>query len=185
MGSDRSRFDIVMGGSGGQGVLTAGLLLARTGMAQYQHVSWFPSYMAAMRGGSSDCTVILSENIINSPILSKTQAVIAMDQTSYARVSNFVADGGILIYNSSLIHDVAGRDEITVVSLPANQLAQGLGSIQVANLILLGAYLEIKRPLSFDEVKSELEQMLKEEKRENLLPLNIRALEQGIRAVSN
>ncbi|MDY6844862.1 MAG: 2-oxoacid:acceptor oxidoreductase family protein, partial [Thermodesulfobacteriota bacterium] len=62
MGSDRSRFDIVMGGSGGQGVLTAGLLLARTGMAQYQHVSWFPSYMAAMRGGSSDCTVILSEN---------------------------------------------------------------------------------------------------------------------------
>jgi len=96
-----SRHDVIMTGVGGKGVLTAGLLLAQAGMARYRNVLWFPSYQAAMRGGPSECTVILSDEDIASPILTQAQALVVMDSSQLRAFEGRVKPGGILITESA------------------------------------------------------------------------------------
>ncbi len=170
---------VKLGGLGGQGVLTAGLLLAQAGMNSFKHVTWFPSYSAAMRGGEVDCTVVLSHKGINSPIISRPEIVVAMSLFSLDQLEEKVAEGGMLFLDSSVIKRETKRDDLRIFKIPASDLAVKLGSHQASNLILLGALAKATEILSLEDIKVELDRKLEEEGKESLIPLNRQALERG------
>ncbi len=177
------RAEVVMAGIGGRGVLLAGKLLAEAAMSSFSHVIWFPSYAAAMRGGPCECTVIISEAEIASPVLSTSEAVIIMEDSQLNDFISRVKPGGMLFIDSSIVNNTIKRSDIEVVSVPATELALKLGEGQVSNLVLLGAYLEKRKIISIGAVEAELGSKLAGRK-EALLNLNKLALAEGARAVS-
>jgi 2-oxoglutarate ferredoxin oxidoreductase subunit gamma len=176
------RHDVIMAGVGGRGVLMAGLLLAQAGMTEYRNVLWFPSYASTMRGGPCECTVILSNNSIASPMLSRAQAVIIMETSQAEPFENRVQPGGIAVVESTGLSEKMRRDDITTLYIPAVERAVALGNAQVMNLLLLGAYLETTRVLSPEAIDNVLENRLAGRGREQLLALNKRALREGMKA---
>lgn len=170
---------VKLGGLGGQGVLTAGLLLAQAGMNSFKFVTWFPSYSAAMRGGEVDCTVILSQKEINSPIISRPEIVVVMSLFSLDMFEDKVAPGGMLFMDSSVVKREIQRKELKVFKIPASDIAADLGSNQVSNLVLLGAVSKATGILPLEEIETELKRKLREEGKESLIPLNKQALERG------
>jgi len=185
-GREAIRHEVIMAGVGGRGVLMAGLLLAQAGMTEYPNVLWFPSYATAMRGGPCECTVVLSNSAIASPALSRAQAVIIMERSEVKPFQSRVRSGGIAIVESTGVPEKMDRDDITAVYVPAVEKAVALGNAQVANLLLLGAYVEMTRAVSSTPVVSPeaidrvLEQRLAG--REQILDLNRRALREGMDA---
>ena len=131
--------DIVLAGFGGQGILLMGQLLAYAGMIENRHVSWIPSYGPEMRGGTANCSVIIADEPVGSPIVTEPNLVVAMNLPSLDKFEPAIQPGGILIINSSLIQKEATRSDISVYKVPANALAQELGNLKVANMIVLGA----------------------------------------------
>jgi 2-oxoglutarate ferredoxin oxidoreductase subunit gamma len=176
------RHDVIMAGVGGRGVLMAGLLLAQAGMTEYRNVLWFPSYASTMRGGPCECTVILSNNSIASPMLSRTQAVIIMETSQAEPFENRVQSGGIAIVESTGLSEKMRRDDITTLYIPAVERAVALGNAPVMNLLLLGAYIETTRVLNPEAIDKVLENRLAGRGREQLLALNKHALREGMKA---
>jgi 2-oxoglutarate ferredoxin oxidoreductase subunit gamma len=172
-----------MTGVGGKGVLTAGLLLAQAGMARYRNVLWFPSYQAAMRGGPSECTVILSDEDIASPILTQAQALVVMDSSQLRAFEGRVKPGGILITESAGLKEEISRKDVQTFTIPAVEAALGLGEIQTSNLFLLGAYLALTDAISPELIEGELEKRFSG--RDKALRLNKQALRQGMSLVAN
>jgi 2-oxoglutarate ferredoxin oxidoreductase subunit gamma len=170
---------VKLGGLGGQGVLTAGLLLAQAGMNSFKFATWFPSYSAAMRGGEVDCTVILSQKEINSPIISRPEIVVVMSLFSLDMFEEKVLPNGMLFLDSSVVKREIKRKDLQVFKIPASDIAVELSSSQVSNLILLGAVLKATNIFPLEEIEIELERKLKEEGKESLLPINKQALERG------
>src|SRR3989304_3066242 len=112
------RYDVIMTGVGGKGVLTAGLLLAQVGMNQYKNVLWFPSYQAAMRGGPCECSVVLSADDIASPILSQTQTLIVMDATQLKDFQDRVRPGRLFLAEKAGHREKIGRTDVKIVQIP-------------------------------------------------------------------
>ncbi|MFQ5827514.1 MAG: 2-oxoacid:acceptor oxidoreductase family protein [Dehalococcoidia bacterium] len=179
---DAPRHDVIMTGVGGKGVLTAGLLLAQAGMARYRNVLWFPSYQAAMRGGPSECTVILSDEDIASPILTQAQALVVMDPSQLQAFEGRVKPGGILITESAGLKEAISRKDVQTFTIPAVEAALGLGEIQTSNLFLLGAYLALTGAIPPELGEGELEKRFSS--REKALRLNKQALRQGMSLVA-
>ncbi len=175
------RHDVIMTGVGGKGVLTAGLLLAQAGMARYRNVVWFPSYQAAMRGGPSECTVILSDDDIASPILTQADALVVMDASQLKTFESRLKPGGILITESADLGDKISRKDVQTVTIPAVEKALGLGEIQTSNLFLLGAYLALTGAVPTELIEGELEK--KFSGKEKALRLNKQALHHGMSLV--
>lgn len=171
--------EVVIAGFGGQGVLLIGHLIAYAGMLEGKEVTWLPSYGPEIRGGTCNCTVVVSDQRIGSPIASQPAALIAMNRPSLDKFERTVIPGGTLIANSSLTDREPQRLDLRVILLPASELAQELGSSKVANLILLGAYLTATAVVSLVSVLDALSEIFPEEKH-HLLPLNHRALEAGM-----
>jgi len=176
-----TRHEVIMAGVGGRGVLMAGLLLAQAGMAEYDNVLWFPSYAGAMRGGPCECTVILSNDGIASPILPQAEAVIVMEISQVKRFENRIRPGGIAVVESTGLTEKMERDDIAVSYVPGIEKAVALGNAQVANLLLLGAYLEKTRVIDPEAIDGVLEKRLAGRGREQLLALNKQALRDGMR----
>lgn len=170
--------DVLIAGFGGQGVLLSGKLLAWAGMDEGYHVTWFPSYGAEMRGGTANCTVIMSDNEIGSPVVDSPGALIALNQASAEKFGPKVARGGLIVLNSSLVTGNFERRGVKVVCVPANDLAEGLGNPRVVNLVMLGAYLKASGTLGTRAVAMALGDVLPE-RHKGLLPVNIAALELG------
>lgn len=173
------RYDVIMTGVGGKGVLTAGLLLAQVGMNQYKNVLWFPSYQAAMRGGPCECTVVLSDDDIASPILSQTQTLIVMDATQLKDFQDRVKPGGLLLTEKAGHKEKIGRSDVKVVQIPAVELAINMGDGQASNLILLGAYIQLTGAISLSVMEKELEKRFAT--KQKALALNKKALNEGAR----
>jgi len=142
-------------------------------------VSWFPTYETWQRGGRVYCCIILSDGEILSPIISRAEVLFALDKPSLDLYEDSLIEGGLLVYDSTLIDRQVKRSDIRIIALPATKMAQDLGSIQVANLILLGNYLAVSKVLPMDVVKSTLRETLKEGNKEKLIPLNEKALKIG------
>lgn len=176
-----SYFEVAISGIGGQGALTIGRLLAEAGASQYPYASYFPNYGASMRGGDTECTVILSDQPIGSPAMLRPTAVIIMGDLPLEEYRDRVAAGGLMVVDSSLLPGKVGRDDLAVLSIPATETAIGLGNRQVANLVMLGAYVEATGAVPLKAVEAALEQRLAGGRREGLLELNRRALEAGAR----
>ncbi|HSL18022.1 MAG TPA: 2-oxoacid:acceptor oxidoreductase family protein [Methylomirabilota bacterium] len=144
--------DVIMAGFGGQGILLIGKILAYAGMREGKEVSWLPSYGPEMRGGTCNCTVVISDRPVGSPVIRSPRAVVAMNLPSLDKFEPDLRPGGLLIINTSLIDRGAARDDVTVVSVPANEIANELGNPRGANMIALGAYLGATGAVSLDGV---------------------------------
>jgi 2-oxoglutarate ferredoxin oxidoreductase subunit gamma len=170
---------IIIAGFGGQGILMIGKLLAHAGMMEGRNVTWLPSYGPEMRGGTANCNVIISEEIIGAPIVTTdATCVIAMNLPSLDRFEAAAQPGGLLLINSSLVPKHTSRTDVQVLEIPVNEIAQQQGSAKVANVVMLGAYLALTGAVRKESVIAAIEEVLGKTKR-HLLPINLNALEEG------
>ncbi len=175
---------ILIAGFGGQGVLSTGQLLAYAGMVEGKHVAWIPSYGPEMRGGTANCGVTISSRPISSPVVSEPTVLIVMNRPSLEKFQNSVVKGGIIFVNSSLIDLRASRNDVRVFYVPANEMAEELGSGKVANNIILGALIELTGVVSPGAVEKSLQEVLPPHHHKTI-PLNLKALETGAKLVRN
>jgi 2-oxoglutarate ferredoxin oxidoreductase subunit gamma len=175
--------EIIFAGFGGQGILSMGQIISYAAMIEEKEVSWMPSYGPEMRGGTANCTVIVSGSRISSPIVSTYDSAIVLNQPSLDKFEKCVKKGGLLIYEESSIINPPTRDDIEVISIPANEEALKLNMKKVANMILVGAFLE-KRPLvKAENILKALKKVLPE-RHHHLIPVNEKALAIGKQIVS-
>jgi 2-oxoglutarate ferredoxin oxidoreductase subunit gamma len=168
----------IISGFGGQGVLSIGTTLATAAMLEGKHVTFLPSYGVEMRGGTANCTVAVSDEEIASPVASAPEFVVAMNQPSFVRFQGVLQSGGLLCVNSSLVNAESARSDIEVLAVPTSELAEKLGSIKVANMIMLGALVRASTMISFDAMLKNLTEILGEGKA-RFLKLNKAALAVG------
>jgi 2-oxoglutarate ferredoxin oxidoreductase subunit gamma len=176
-----SRYEVIMAGIGGQGVLTAGQLLAEAAMTDYTYVTWLPSYRAAVRGGASECTVIFSKEEIASFLLSQADVVMVMAVSQLPTFLDRVKPKGSLIFETAGFKGEMKRTDIQLFPIPAIETANRMGNVQAANLIFLGSYLEITKALPIERIHFQLEK--KFVGKERALAFNKEALEKGVEIV--
>jgi 2-oxoglutarate ferredoxin oxidoreductase subunit gamma len=169
---------IIIAGFGGQGVLFAGQLVAYAGMDAGRNVTWIPSYGPEMRGGTAHCVVIISDEPIGAPIVARPDVAVVLNQPSYDKYEPLVKPGGLLVVNSSLIDSVPDRAEIDVILVPANAIAEELGTAKMTNMAALGALLAGRTVLPLEFVERALVGHLPESK-QHLVDANLRVLRQG------
>ena len=170
--------EVIIAGFGGQGVLFAGQLLSYTALDEGKEVTWIPSYGPEMRGGTANCTVVISDEEIGSPFVNNPTAVLAMNLPSLEKFEGQVEKGGVLVVNTSMVNRGVERDDIKVVSIPANEIAQEIGSERAVNMVMIGALLGNLDLLSVDAVVTALENHLPE-RHKKFLPVNKEALRRG------
>ena len=170
--------EIIIAGFGGQGVLFAGQLLAYAGLDQGKEVTWIPSYGPEMRGGTANCTVIIADEEIGSPIVRAPQAVIALNQPSVEKYETTVKPGGVLVINKSIVTRKVTRTDIKVVEVPGNDIAEKIGDKRMTNMVMLGALLANLPVLSLESIEKALKEHLPE-RHHKLLPSNYKALREG------
>lgn len=171
--------EIIIAGFGGQGVLSMGQVLAYSGVMEGKEVSWMPSYGPEMRGGTANCITIISDEIISSPILTRFDTVIALNQPSLDKFESAVKPGGLLIYESSTIVSPPTRNDIDILPIEAANEASKLNNSKILNMIVLGAFLKKKPIIEFENILKGLKKVLPE-RYHNLLPLNEEAMKRGM-----
>ncbi len=174
----------MIAGFGGQGVLLAGKLLAYAGMIEGKHVTWFPSYGAEIRGGTANCTVIISSDEIGSPVVQSPSAMLILNDASFKKFEKRIKPGGQLFLNTSLVQEPSTRTDITRIEVKANDIAEDLGDSRIANMVMLGAFLKITGVVSLESVLTALQKALPA-RRHALIPLNEKALKRGAAACSD
>lgn len=167
----------VFAGFGGQGVLSMGLNLAQAALLEGKNVTYLPSYGAEVRGGTANCTVAVSDEEIASPVASSPDFIVAMNQPSMVRFQNQIQSGGVLFINSSLIEAEISRGDVDIVKVPANSIAEQLGSLRSANMVMLGAFTKNSNIVSISSVIEGLKSALK--KKQKLIAVNTKALMAG------
>ena len=167
-------------GFGGQGVLTAGVMLAASAMTENLDVSWIPSYGPEMRGGTANCSVILSNKRIGSPLITNPNVLVAMNGPSLDAFEDSVCKDGLIIINSSIVDQKVKRNDVKVLSIPLTKMASDLGMTAVANMILIGAYLEYTKIMDPDVAKKGVRQNLKKKK---FVDINMKAIDEGVKFI--
>jgi 2-oxoglutarate ferredoxin oxidoreductase subunit gamma len=174
---------VIIAGFGGQGILFAGQVLAYAALFDGREVVWMPSYGPEMRGGTANCTVVVSSTRVRSPLVASPLGVIAMNRPSFDRFEPAVRPGGVLIVNSSLVDVTSSRADLRTWPVPANQIAEELGSAKVANLVALGGYVAATGVVSTDSILLGIEKMVVGE-RAALRELNAEAFRRGVEVVA-
>lgn len=169
---------ILFAGFGGQGVLFAGKFLAYKGLIEGKQVSWLPSYGPEMRGGTANCSVIISDMPIGSPIINEPDILIAMNLPSLDKYENAVKKGGKIILDSSLIERKVERDDVEVFYIPATQLANDNNTPKLANMIIAGKLMKECDIIPYDNVKDALSHVISA-KHPEMLDVNLGAIELG------
>ncbi|MGN0487268.1 MAG: 2-oxoacid:acceptor oxidoreductase family protein [Acutalibacteraceae bacterium] len=169
----------VFSGSGGQGIMSAGIMLAHTAIDMSKHSTYLPEYGPEQRGGSAKCTVIISDEEIISPLTKKCDTLICMNEQAYRKFKADVKSDGLLVLNASRIKAEEVDTEAKVLSLPVDDIALELGNVRVANIVLLGALIGATDIVSKETLVASLEDKFKTKKPE-VLALNMKALEKGI-----
>ncbi len=167
----------IFAGFGGQGVLSMGLNLAQAAMLEGKDITYRPSYGAEVRGGTANCTVAISDEEIASPVASSPDFIVAMNQPSLVRFQNQLQSGGLFFINSSLVEAEISRGDIDIVSVPANSMAEELGSPKSANMVMLGAFTKKSNLVSLSSVIEALRNTLKN--KQKLIAINKKALLAG------
>jgi len=174
--------EIIIAGFGGQGVLSMGKILAYSGIMQGQQVTWMPSYGPEMRGGTANVTVILSDNKISSPLLSKFDTAIILNQQSMDKFENSVKPGGLLIYDPNGITRQPVRKDIKIYSIDAVDISNELGNSKAYNMVVLGAFLSKKPIVSMENVIKGLKKSIPE-RHHHLIPMNEQAIKVGMEKI--
>lgn len=170
---------IIFAGFGGQGILSMGKFLAYAGMDANLNVSWLPSYGPEMRGGTANCSVILTDEGIGSPIVTKADSIVVMNRPSLDKFEDVVEPNGLIIIDSDLVDRVPTRTDVDVISIPAQTIAQELGSKTIANMVLLGALVKKTGIVSVEALLDSL----KAHGKEKFFEINKKAIERGIEYV--
>lgn len=171
--------EVIIAGFGGQGIISAGKLLAQTAMNAGREVTYMPSYGAEVRGGTANCMVVVSDEPIANPVVTKPDSLIAMNKASLKKFGPRIKPGGLLIMNTSLIDTKPDLDEtIEVVAIPIDDLAGELGSPRSANMVAIGAYLQKKGHLTPEGAAQALGEVFAK-RLHNTLPVNAKALHRG------
>lgn len=173
--------EIIIAGFGGQGVLFGGQVLAYAAMDSGKEVTWIPSYGPEMRGGTANCTVIISDEEIGSPLVKNPPLAIALNLPSFDKYEEMLAPGGTLIVNQSMVDREAKRDDINVIFVPCNEIAEELGNKKLLNMVAVGTLLTALPEISIKDVEKALEAHLPE-RHKHLLPKNYEALGRGFEA---
>lgn len=175
---------IIFSGFGGQGVLMMGYVLAYAGMNEDKHVTFLPSYGAEVRGGTANCTVVVSDEEIASPIASSPEFVVAMNYPSMVKYQNMVKSGGTMFLNSDLITEAPSREDINLCKAPVNTLAHDMGADRSLNMVMLGIVAATTGMVSKEALLQAIEKVL-QGKKQSLIDMNQKALEAGMKYVAD
>jgi 2-oxoglutarate ferredoxin oxidoreductase subunit gamma len=167
----------IFAGFGGQGVLSMGLNLAQAAMLEGKNVTYLPAYGAEVRGGTANCTIAVADEEIASPVASSPDFVVALNKPSVLRFQNQIQSGGLLFLNSSLVEVEITRGDISIVKVPASQIAEQLGSPKSANMVMLGAFIKKSNLVSMPSIFKGLKDALKG--KQKLIAVNEKALMAG------
>jgi len=171
--------EFLFAGFGGQGVMFAGQVLTYAAMDTGKEVTWIPSYGPEMRGGTANCTVIVADEEIGSPLVNNPQAIVVMNLPSLDKYESMVKPGGVLIVNSSMVDREVARTDITSVAIPCNEIAEEAGSKRLANIVATGALLQILPIVSPEDVEAAFTAHMPG-RHKHLLPKNVEALKRGM-----
>lgn len=166
---------LIIAGFGGQGILLMGQLIAYAAMYENKEVTWIPSYGPEMRGGTANCSVIVSDKRISSPLIVEATAVAVMNQPSLAKFESMVIPGGKLFINTSLIKDLPSRNDLEIYSIDANLIAKELHNDKVSNMVILGAIIRNTGIVKQESIEKAMDKLFDGDKAA-LLPLNKKAL---------
>jgi 2-oxoglutarate ferredoxin oxidoreductase subunit gamma len=173
--------EIIIAGFGGQGVLFGGQVLAYAAMDTGKEVTWIPSYGPEMRGGTANCTIIISDEEIGSPLVKNPPLAIALNLPSFDKYEESLAPGGTLIVNQSMVDRQAKRDDIHVIFVPCNEIAEEIGDKKLLNMVAVGALLTALPEITIKDVGKALADHLPA-RHQHLLPKNYEALKRGFEA---
>jgi len=172
-------FDCIIAGFGGQGVMLLGNILVYAAMAEKKKVTYMPVYGVEMRGGTANCTVVISDNEIGSPIVQSPVSAIAMNLPSLDKFGSRVKKGGLLVANASLIPEKEiNVKDVEILMVPARELALEVGNEKLANMIILGAITKKSGVIALRSLKKALYPAL-DQRYHKMIPINIKALERG------
>lgn len=169
---------IIMSGFGGQGVVSGGIMLAYAGMMDGRNVTFFPAYGAEMRGGTANCSVVISTDPVASPVVGTPDSLLIMNEPSLTRFEPVLKQGGLLILNTSLVASRPSRTDITVVEVPANDIAEELGNLKTANMVMLGAFAAKTNAVGIDTLKNNINKVYVRASDE-MVSMNARAIDRG------
>jgi 2-oxoglutarate ferredoxin oxidoreductase subunit gamma len=170
--------EIFLAGFGGQGVMFAGQILSYAAMDAGRQVTWIPSYGPEMRGGTANCTVVIADEEIGSPLVQDPPAGIVMNLPSLDKYEAIIRPGGVLVVNSSMVDRQVHRKDITWVSLPCNEIAEEAGDKRMANMVATGALLALMPVLKVEDIETALKAHMPG-RHQHLLPKNVDALKRG------
>ena len=175
--------EVKFAGFGGQGILLSAKLLAYAAMKEGKQVAWIPSYGPEMRGGTAYCTVVISDELIGSPIIKNPTHLVAMNRPSLEKFADDVKPGGVVFINSTLIPVRSNRDDITELVVPVNDMAVEAGNARCANIIALAAFAAKSKLVDLDLLKN----CIKEEfaAKPKIIPLNMKAFDEGVKVADN
>ena len=174
--------ECIMAGFGGQGLLFSGKVLAHAALMENKELSWLPSYGPEMRGGTCNCSVIVSDAPVGSPIIAHPNILMVMNEPSLDKFEDTVAPGGTIFVDSSLIARQVKRTDVETVYVPATQMAKDMQATSLANMILLGAIVAKLAPVKPETVTEALKHTISARKA-NLLDLNLKAVEAGVKFI--
>lgn len=175
--------NVIMAGFGGQGLMFIGKLLAYSSMKAGKHVTWIPSYGPEMRGGTANCTVVISDEEVGSPVITSPQALLVMNNLSLEVFEPRLQSGGMLFLDSSLVTRQVARKDIEVISIPADDIAVEIGEKRVANMVMLGAYIAWTKVVPEENVLESLKEFFTN--KTQLLNANIQAFQKGVEHIKH
>ena len=175
--------EMIFAGFGGQGVMLMGQILSYAGMMEGQQVSWFPAYGPEMRGGTANCSIIIGDEPVGTPIVTEPSVVVAMNLPSLDKFEPMLPVGGTLLINSSLIDRKPHRTDIKTYYVPCNDIAQELGNLKVANMVMVGAIIAASGVVDIDSVISVLAKKIFKNKPQ-VMPINEQAIRRGLECVT-
>jgi len=168
---------IILAGFGGQGIMLLGTILATAGMRQGHNVTWIPSYGAEQRGGTANCTVVIADEVIASPIVDHPEYLAVLNQPSLDKFESRTVPGGKILINSSLVTRPLDRDNVEEFRVPASDMAEEIGDVRVANMVMLGAFASWTKVVDGTVLEEALREVTG--RRPELLKLNLEALKAG------
>ena len=174
--------NIVLAGFGGQGVLFAGKLIAYAGLLEDREVSWLPSYGPEMRGGTANCSVVLSDKPVGSPVFAHPTELIALNEPSLSKFEAGVLPGGTVFVNSDVVTDKVSRSDLNAYYIPCSQIADEVGNAKVSNMVMLGAYVAGTKILKPETIEKMIQEMFTGSKAK-FVPLNIEAFHRGMACI--
>ncbi len=170
--------ELILSGFGGQGIMFAGQIISYAAMDAGKQVTWIPSYGPEMRGGTANCTVVIADDEIGSPVVKNPDAALVMNLPSLDKYEPTIKPGGVLVINASMVDRPGQRTDIKSIAVPCNEIADEIGNSRLANMVAVGALVEMSGALTVKDIEEALNAHMPG-RHKHLLPKNIEAIKRG------